>query len=222
MSAFEADRFNHSRTSPEKQLPLPRTQKNIRQLAALPEKFLQYLGCSPCQYAGPDLHLMIQAGVIHHLQDRMDGSCLWIIGTIHQAAEAGMHGCSRAHSARLNCNKQFAAAEAVITEVSSGFAQCHNFGVGGGIGVGEIAIPTPPNDAVFADDHGSDGHFVRVEGALGAEQGLLHPKFVGGAGISSQFSVLSSQFILAGPLVKLEGGNPAPKGAVIGLHLRRG
>jgi hypothetical protein len=133
---------------------------------------------------------MIQAGVIYHLQNGMDGPCLWIVGTIHQAAEAGMHGSSRAHGARLNCNKQFAATEAVITEVSSGFAQRHNFGMGGGIGVGEIAIPTASNDAVFADDHGSDGDFAGIEGALGAEQGLLHPEFVGGAVLGSQFSVL--------------------------------
>jgi hypothetical protein len=109
-----------------------------------------------------------------------------------------MHGSSRAHGARLNCNKQFAAAEPVITEVSSRFAQRHDFGMGGRIGIGEIAIPSSPKDAPFADNHCSHGHLVGVEGSLGATQGLLHPKFVGGSGISYQLSVLGYQLSVLG------------------------
>ena len=33
---------------------------------------------------------MIQAGVIRHLQNRMDGASLRVIGSVHQAAEAGI------------------------------------------------------------------------------------------------------------------------------------
>jgi hypothetical protein len=126
----------------------------------------------------------------------MNGSGLWVVGAIHQAAEAGMYRSSRAHGAWLNCNKQFAAAEAVITEVSPGFSQRHYFGVRGGIGIGEIAIPSSSKDAPFADNHGSHGHLVGIEGSLGAAQGLLHPEFVGGDVLSSQFqfSVASRQF----------------------------
>ena len=65
---------------------------------------------------------MIQTGVIHHLQSRMDGTCLRVIGTVYQAAEAGMNCRSRAHRARFNCSKQFAVGEPVITDVSSGLA----------------------------------------------------------------------------------------------------
>jgi hypothetical protein len=110
---------------------------------------------------------MIQAGVIHYLQNRVYCTCLWIIRTINQASQPGMHGCSRAHRARLNCSKQFAVAKPVITEVSSGFAQSHNFGMGGGIGVRKIPIPTSSNDPSRGYDHGSDWHFACVEGALG-------------------------------------------------------
>jgi len=58
--------------------------------------------------------------VIDHLQNRMDGAGFRVVRSVDQAAEAGMNCRSRAHGARLNCNKQFARAETVITEVSSG------------------------------------------------------------------------------------------------------
>ncbi len=99
----------------------------------MPEKFLHHLCRASGQYAAPDLHLMIQTGVICHLQNRMDRACLRVVGTVYQAADAGMNGRSRAHGARLNCSKQFAVAESVITEVSSRLAQCHDFSVGGWI-----------------------------------------------------------------------------------------
>jgi hypothetical protein len=122
----------------------------------------------------------------------MDRACLGVVGTVHEAAEASMNRGSRAHGARLNCSKQFAVAEPVITEVLSGFAQRDDFGVGRGIVVGEIAIPSPTDYSPVADDHRSHGHFARVQGALGAAECLQHPEFVGGV-VSRQFSVLSFQ-----------------------------
>ena len=145
---------------------------------------------------------MIQAGVIGHLQNRMDGSCFRVIGTIHQAADAGMNGCSRAHRARLNCSKQFAVAETVITEVSSGLAQGHDFRVGGGIEGGEVLIPASSNYAAGADDDCSYGHFVRLQRALGqrrassiqssSERTLGGERSSEGLAVISSFSVDSS------------------------------
>ena len=122
---------------------------------------------------------MIQGGVVCHLQNRMDGACFWVIGAVHQAADAGMNGRSRAHGARLNCNKQLAVAEAVVTGVSSRFAQGHDFSVGGGIAVGEILIPSSSDYASGAHHYRSYRHFARLQGALGAAQGFFHPQFVG-------------------------------------------
>jgi hypothetical protein len=85
---------------------------------------------------------MIQAGVIHHLQNRIDGAGFRVVRSVDQAAEAGVNCRSRAHGARLNCNKQFAGAETMITEVLSRFAEGDHFGVRGGIVVGDIAIPS--------------------------------------------------------------------------------
>jgi hypothetical protein len=109
----------------------------------------------------------------------MDCAGLRVIGTVHQAADAGMNCRSRAHSARLNCSKQLAVDEAVVTDVSSRFAQRHDFGVSGGVVVGQIAIPASSYHVPFAQNDGSDGHFAGIECALGTAQGFFHPKFIG-------------------------------------------
>jgi hypothetical protein len=80
--------------------------------------------------------LMIQPGVIHHLQNRMHGACFRIFGAIHQATQAGVNQRSRTHRAGLNCSKEFAGAQTMITDVSAGFAEGQDFGMGGGITVG--------------------------------------------------------------------------------------
>ncbi len=110
----------------------------------------------------------------------MDGSSLRIVGAIHQASKPGMNRRSRAHGARFNCSKQIAAAEPMITDVSSRFAQRHHLSVCGWIVIGQIAIPSPPHDAPAAYDYRSHGHFFGVQRALGAAQSFLHPQFVGG------------------------------------------
>jgi len=158
-----------------------------QRLTALPEKFLHHLRRTSGQYAAPDVHLMIQTGVIHHLQNRMDGACLRVVGTVHQAADAGMHCRSRAHGARLNCSKQFAVPESVVTEVSSRLAQRHDFSMSGWIGVGEVAIPSSSNHAPFAHHDRSHRHFTRFQCALGAAEGFFHPEFVGPEFVGAKF-----------------------------------
>src|SRR6266481_5154696 len=113
---------------------------------------------------------MIQTGVIHHLQNRMDGARLRIVGTVYQAADAGMNGRSRAHGARLNCSKQFAVDEPVVTDVSSRLAQRDDFSVSGWIVVGEVAIPSSSNHAPLAHHDGSHWHFACFQRTLGAAE----------------------------------------------------
>ena len=79
MSAFEADRFNHSRTSPENQLSivsnclLVKTPlllfSNFKTLAAISKKFLHNFRRASGQYPAPDYHLVVQSGVVHHLEN---------------------------------------------------------------------------------------------------------------------------------------------------------
>jgi len=103
---------------------------------------------------------MIQAGVIDDLQHRMNGAGFRVVRSVYETRDTGVNCGSRAHRARFNCSKQFAVAKAVITEVSSGLAQGDNFGVRGGIGIGQVAVPASPDDAAGVDNDGSYGNLV--------------------------------------------------------------
>ncbi len=123
---------------------------------------------------------MIQTWVIHHLQNRMDGACLRVVGTVHQAPDARMNCRSRAHGARLNCSKQFAVAQPVVTEVTSCLAQGHNFSMCGWIVLGEIAIPSPSHYAPGTYHDCSYRHFTHLQRALRTAEGFFHPELIGG------------------------------------------
>lgn len=133
----------------------------------------------------------------------MDGACFGIVGAVHQAADAGMNQRARAHGARLNCSKQLAVAQTVVTDVDTGVTQGDDLGMGGGIVVREIAIPSATDDLVFTDYNRAYRHFSHLQCSLGAAEGLFHPEFVVGNQLSaaggqlpensSQFSVPSSQ-----------------------------
>jgi hypothetical protein len=166
---------------------IPTQTKNDRQLTALSEKFLHHLCRTSSQHPAPDFHLMIQTGVIHHLQNRMDSACLRVVGTIHQAADAGMNRRSRAHGTRLNCSKQFAVAEPVVTDVSPRLTQRHDFRVSGWIAVDEIAIPSSSNHTPFAHHDRSHWYFARLQCAPGAAEGFFHPRFVRRKIVSGKF-----------------------------------
>src|ERR1700751_3070328 len=132
MSAFEADRFNRSRTSPKKQLSVvssrfkPRNDERDARLTSTPEEFLQNFSGSSCQNASANCHPMVRARMIDHGEQRMNGSCFRIIRAVHQAANSRMNERSGAHCARLNCSKELTVDQAMVTEVFSGLAQCHD------------------------------------------------------------------------------------------------
>ena len=84
-----------------------------------------------------------------------------------------------AHRARFNCNKELAVFQTMVTNGRTGFAQRDDLGVGGRIGVGDVAIPSAAYDLAVADHDRADRDFSSFECALGAAQGFLHPEFVG-------------------------------------------
>jgi hypothetical protein len=99
---------------------------------------------------------MIQPGMIHHLQNRMNGTGFRIIGAIHQAPHARVCHGARAHRAWLNCNKQVAGPQTMVTHGLSRFAESYDLGMSTGIVVGQIAIPSATYDSAFAYYHRSD------------------------------------------------------------------
>jgi hypothetical protein len=139
---------------------------------------LQDLSRASGQHPTPDFHLMIQTGVIHYLQNRMDGTRFRVIGSIHQATDTGVNRSSRAHGARFNCSKEFAVAETVITEGASGLAQGHDFSVSGGIAVGEVEIPSSPDYRPGADQYRAHWYLACLQRTLGAAEGFFHPELV--------------------------------------------
>ena len=105
----------------------------------------------------------------------MDGACLPIIGAIDQALEPGMNQSAGAHRARLNCNKQLAALQPMVTESCTGLAQGDDLGVGGGIGIGKVAVPSSPYNMSVVYHDRAHRDFSRLQRALRAAQGFLHP-----------------------------------------------
>jgi hypothetical protein len=90
-----------------------------------------------------------------------------------------MHHGTGAHGARFNCNKQLTVSQTVITNGCTGFAESDDFGMGGGIGVRDVAVPSAANDLAIADYDSPHRDFVYFESALGATEGFFHPEFVG-------------------------------------------
>lgn len=109
----------------------------------------------------------------------MHGTRSGVVGAVDQALQPSVYHCSRAHGTRLNCNKQFAVSQTVVTNGSTGFSQGDDLGVRGGIGVVEITVPAPADDLALAHHDSAHRHLSGVQGALGGTQGLLHHQFVG-------------------------------------------
>ena len=116
--------------------------------------------------------------MIQDLHHRTDGACFRVIRAVDQAFQPGMNQRARAHGARFNCSKQFAAFQAMVAEGGTGFAQGDDLGMGGGIGVGEIAVAAASDDFAVANDHRADRNFTRFKRALGRAQSFLHEEFV--------------------------------------------
>src|ERR1700730_16483689 len=204
MSAFEADRFNHSRTSPESSCTVsgqlsatgrflaslgrtipargpvrPTTGRSRLRLTTVSKERLQHLGAAPSQNSAANLDLMVHLRMIQDLHHRMHRASFGVAGSVYQAADASMYQGAGAHRARLNCSKQFTLFQTVVTNGDTGFAQRYDLGVGCGIAVDDVAIPSASHDLALAHPHRAHRDFSRLKSALRAAQGLLHPDLVG-------------------------------------------
>src|SRR5258707_7349831 len=102
-----------------------------------------------------------------------------IVRTVYQALDARMYKRSGTHGTRFTCSNQLALRQTMVAESGSCCAQSDDLSVGRWIGIGDVAIPSPANDAAFADNYCADGDFSGFESALGGAEGFLHPEFVG-------------------------------------------
>jgi len=142
------------------------------------KKLLQEFCTSASKDAALHLDPVIQGGMVKHPHHRMHRTGFGIIRSINQTPDTRMHHCARAHSARLNCNKQVTPAQAMVAKGCCGFPQSHEFGMCGGIGVANVAIEAAANDLTLANDYGADGNFIDLERTLSGSNSLLHPELV--------------------------------------------
>ena len=146
---------------------------------SVPEEGLQQLGTTTRQHASAYFHSMIQLGMVQHLHHRMDCARFWIVSAVYQAFYPCMHQSTCAHGAGLNRGKHFAIFQAVVAQVRTGLAQGNNFGMGGGVGVDEAAIPASTYNLAGMHDHCADWNLARFQRSLCGAQSLFHPEFVG-------------------------------------------
>src|ERR1700686_2590915 len=117
MSAFEADCFNRSRTSPEGRYQPPakteiprvaRNDKGFLELTANDQRLTTAFKESLQQYAAADFYFVVQVRVIQHLHYRVYGARFGIVRAIDEALDPGVQQGTGAHGARFNCSKQVA------------------------------------------------------------------------------------------------------------------
>src|SRR3954471_8928181 len=160
MSAFEADRFNHSRTSPRqnkgfgKSRSLPSLYLPALYLRtfclhpAISKKILQKLSTLFREHAGNDFHLMIQCRVIQHLQYGFDRTSLGIGSSVDEPGKASLDERTGAHCARFDGDVELTLKQAMISDGSAGVPQSNDFGVGTRVFVCQVAIASARNNLV--------------------------------------------------------------------------
>lgn len=121
-----AERVGFEPTIPVKVCPLsrrivstthaPLRVKNINFLATASKKLLQNPCAASGQHATANINPMVELWVIQQLHHRPHGAGFRVVCAINHALDARMHHRSGAHSARLNCNKQVAVRQTMVTE----------------------------------------------------------------------------------------------------------
>jgi hypothetical protein len=124
--------------------------------------------------ARSNFHLMIKARVGEDFEAGADGAAFRIVGTVDQAGHAGLEDCARAHAAGLDGDVERSISKAVVAKKASGFAQSHDFGVGGRITIADGPVARTGNNLALVDKHGSDRNFAGCGRGTGFRQGLLH------------------------------------------------
>src|SRR5258708_8694143 len=67
----------------------------------------------------------------------------------------------------------------MVRDDGGGRAECYDVGVGGGVVIGDVAVPSAGYYFSVAHDDGAYGDFTGFQRALGGAEGFLHPEFVG-------------------------------------------
>ncbi len=198
MSAFEADRFNRSRTSPRGytgktyQLLQFNKRAGMRHLvrrhdavrssglrvAFLAKKSLEHVHAARSQDAAGDLDLMIELGVVEDLEHGMDRTGFWVFGAVDQSADSRVGNGSRAHGARFHRYVEIAVQQAIVSDNMARLAQSLDFSMRCWIVISDRAITSASHDMAVTDDDRTHGNLPERASALRFAQRLLHEQFV--------------------------------------------
>src|SRR5271157_328260 len=148
-------------------------------LALFPEERLHQVHAARGQNSRDDLYLVVELGMVEHLQHGMHRSGFRVFRAIDQAPDARVRDGASAHGAGLDSHVEIAIEQAIVADGFSSFAQCKYFSVRCRIVAGERTVAPTAYNVSAVHDHCPDGNFAHREGALRLAQRFLHPELVG-------------------------------------------
>src|SRR5437879_6375672 len=138
-----------------------------RLLAALSEERLDDGGTVGGEDAGSDFYLVVETRVGEDFETGVDGASFGIVGAVGEAGDTGLDDGASAHAAGLDSDVERGIRKAVVTNMAGGFAQSHDFGVGGGVAIADSAVARTGKDLAVMDEHRTDGDFASFGGGTG-------------------------------------------------------
>src|SRR5947209_3527031 len=119
---------------------------------------------------------MVEAGVGAELVEGFDGAGFGVGAAVDEAGDAGVDDGAGTHGAGLERDDEGALEEPPVAYGSSGLSNGEDFGVGGGVAVGDAAVVAAADDLIggVVEDDGAYGDFVDVARGAGLGEGFLH------------------------------------------------
>ncbi len=119
-----------------------------------------------------DFDAVVEGGVVEDGERAAAGAGLGVGGGVEEAADARVKNGAGAHGAGLERGVEVAVEQAVVAEGAAGGAEGEDFGVGGGVLIGNDAIVGSSDDLIFKDDDGAYGDFACSLGEVGLGDGF--------------------------------------------------
>src|SRR5271157_1131274 len=148
-------------------------------LAPFPEERLHQVHAARGQNSRTDLYLVVELGMVEHLQHGMHRSGLGVFRAIDQAPDSRVRDGAGAHGAGLDSHVEIAIEQTIVAEGFSSFAQGEYFGVPCRIVGCERAVESAAYESSAVHDDRPDGNFAHRQGALCLAQRFFHPELVG-------------------------------------------
>ena len=139
------------------------------------EKFHGLLG----KHARSDVNAMVGAFVAQDFKTGAYRAAFGLIGAVHQAGDAGLNHRAGAHGAGFDGDVESGAEQAVVAGFQGGVTQGQNFGVRGGIAMGDGAVSSACDNFVIDDEYCANGNFSAFGRLAGFLKGLGHEDVIG-------------------------------------------